>query len=136
MRNGLSHRLSSSSFWITDDNPVYDWLSCRLTERTHIFFLSENKQRYLIRIILKGRSGNKLRKSFESTEAQVQVGLKSSGSRIEGTRSSEAFLLPKATGAVAIVDIIAEHLYSLVWDIRCHYCSHSRTSKILSILPL
>jgi hypothetical protein len=30
----LSHRLSSSSFGITDDNAAHDWISCRFTERT------------------------------------------------------------------------------------------------------
>jgi hypothetical protein len=56
-------------------------------------FLLKQEQATLSDPILKGRSGNKFHKYFESTEAQLLLGFKSSASRIEGTRSSEAFLL-------------------------------------------
>ena len=37
-----------------------------------------------------------------------------------GNQVIEVFILPKATGGIAIVAIIADHLLPLVWYIRCH----------------
>jgi len=39
-----------------------------------------------------------------------------------GNQVIEVFLLPKATGGIAILAIIADHLLPLVWDMRCHGC--------------
>ena len=35
---------------------------------------------------------------------------------------NEVLLLPKATGGIAVIVVIADHLLPLVWDMQCHGC--------------